>query len=87
MHSVSTGNESHLEAWDNRHPCYVSSRYQAQEGGLTEGQWSYQTIIWNERAPIVIVEGGSVGGCWTTNLPREFCGGNMSEYKLVDINP
>ena len=85
MHSDSTSNGLHLEAWGIRHPGAVSSMEQAQEVGITEGQWRCETTLWNDRAKIGSVTGGVVMGCWNTTTPRGLCGSNTSEYTLLVI--
>ena len=46
-----------------------------------------QTTLCNGKAPSGSVVGGGVEGCWTTTLPRKFCGRNTSKNKLVGSKP
>ena len=61
----------------------ISNREQAQEVGMIEGQWRFQTTLWKGKAPSGSVAGGGGGGgvevyC-TTTPPMDLCGRNMSE--------
>ena len=86
MHSASTKYGINLEAWGIRHSVKFSSRGKSQEGELTAVNWRHQMALWNGKASSGSVTVGSVGECWKTTPPMEFCGRNTSRNKLMGRN-